>query len=111
MHVEEGGRGEGRGMRGKGRERERGEEGNGGESTLTGCPEPLFLTESNSFLLWATPSSIYMYALPSNLSNPKMTSVPQLLPIGRVGEVAGVTYDPRNESVVWLDGETNYLHR
>ena len=67
--------------------------------------------EANNFLLWATPTSIYYYPLANNLSDPKTTSEPQLLPISSHGDITAVTYHLRNESVVWLDGSTNALHR
>ena len=76
------------------------------------CIPLLFrFTEANSFLLWATPTSIYYFPLSNNLSDPKFSSEAQLLPISHHGDITAVAYNLRDESIVWLDGNTSTLHR
>ena len=77
----------------------------------THTPHTLTLhTGPNSLLLIATQEAIhYLPVLPDS---PHLTSSrPQPLPIGPLYNVSAVAYDPVNERVLWVDKETQFLHR
>ena len=68
-------------------------------------------SETFSFVMWATENNIYYYPLPSDLTDPATTSEPHIVPRCYHGDVVALTYDPKDENVLWLDGTTKLLHR
>ncbi len=65
----------------------------------------------DDFLLIAVSDGIYYLPVPDpTISNFEPQS-PKLLPIGAVGDVQAVAFDPLTSDVFWVDGETQQLYR
>ena len=66
-------------------------------------------TATSSLLLIATQEAIHYLPVPLG-THPKI-SRPQPLPVGPLYDVSAVAYDPVNNTVLWFDRETQFLHR
>ena len=63
---------------------------------------------TDTFLLIATEDSIYHLPVPDVSSS---TSQVQAIPIGVVGQIETLAYDPNKRNVLYTDSTTRSLHR
>jgi len=65
-------------------------------------------TGSDSFVMIATSESVFYLPVPSADSG--YTSTPQMLPLGPVGDITTLSYDPISQSTLITDS-TSTLHK
>ena len=69
----------------------------------------LTLPAVNNFLLMSTSDAIYYLPIPPPTSS--AVGTPKPLPIGPLSSVGAITYDPRQDAVLWMDSEDDTLYR